>query len=226
MALTDHILEFYNNLALPDLSSFDVEILAPYEEPEPKAVMSEFFSKYYNDTQPRVMLIGINPGRFGGGTTGIPFTDPINLEKYCGIPNDFPKRHEMSSKFMYDMIEAYGGAAAFYSKYYFYSVSPVGFTREGKNYNYYDEKELKVSLEPFIIDAFKKHFKMGMSTDVAYSLGQGRNLAELNEINSKYKFFKEIKPLPHPRWIMQYRLKKKNIFIKQYIENLNSINNG
>lgn len=220
MALADKILKFYDNLVLPDLADYDVEILAPFQHAEAKAAMSDFFSRYYNDAQPRVMLIGINPGRFGGGTTGIPFTDPINLEKYCGISNEFPKRHELSSKFMYDMIQAYGGPAAFYSNYYFYSVSPVGFTKDGKNFNYYDNKKLKGVLEPFIIDAFEKHFNMGMSTEVAYSLGQGKNLTELNEINLKYKFFKKVLPLPHPRWIMQYRLKKKDLFIRQYIKTL------
>jgi hypothetical protein len=225
VALADKILSFYDNLVLPDLSEYDVEILAPFGELEPKAVMSDFFCRYYNDSQPRVMLIGINPGRFGGGTTGIPFTDPVNLERYCGISNDFPKRHELSSKFMYDMIEAYGGPAAFYSNYYFYSVSPVGFTKDGKNFNYYDDKKLKQALEPFIIDAFEKHLEMGMSTEIGYSLGQGKNLAVLNEINAKYKFFNEIKPLPHPRWVMQYRLKKKNLFIEQYIENLTPFKN-
>lgn len=223
VALADKILKFYNDLVLPDLSKFDVEILAPFEEAEPKLVMSDFFLKYYDDTKPRVMLVGINPGRFGGGTTGIPFTDPINLEKHCGISNSFIKRHELSSKFMYDMIEAYGGPAAFYDKYYFYSVSPVGFTKGGKNFNYYDDKKLKKILEPFIVDAFEKHFEMSMSTELAYSLGQGKNLAVLNEINAKYKFFKEIKPLPHPRWVMQYRLKKKHLFIDQYIQNFNSL---
>lgn len=166
------------------------------------------------------MLIGINPGRFGGGITGIPFTDPINLEVRCGIENSFPRRHELSSKFMYDMIAAFGGAAAFYSNYYFYSVSPVGFTKEGRNYNYYDDKKLKGYLEPFIRLSMEEHLRMGMSRKIAYSLGQGKNIEVLQELNNKYKFFKKIVALPHPRWVMQYRLKRKEEFIRLYLEHL------
>ncbi len=39
----------------------------------------------------RYLILGINPGRFGGGITGIPFTDPIRLQNICGIENDFQK---------------------------------------------------------------------------------------------------------------------------------------
>ena len=221
MVLADKILEFYDNLQLPELAGLEVEILNPFQEDQVKAVMTAFFKKYYSRGPARVMLVGINPGRFGGGTTGIPFTDPINLDRYCGIPNPFPKRHELSSKFIYEMIRHFGGPALFYNHYYFYSVSPVGFTVGGKNYNYYDNKKLKEVLEPFIVDAFENHFVLGMSRKIAFSLGQGKNMQVLNELNLKYKFFESIRPLPHPRWVMQYRLKKKELFIHQYLEQLN-----
>lgn len=39
-------------------------------------------------------ILGINPGRFGAGTTGIAFIDPIRLENECGINNSFPKKVE------------------------------------------------------------------------------------------------------------------------------------
>ena len=79
---------------------------------------SDFYEKYYNDNNERYAFFGINPGRFGGGVTGIPFTDPIRLEKICGIPNDFEKKQELSSVFIYDMIDAFGGAAKFYKRFY------------------------------------------------------------------------------------------------------------
>lgn len=217
MVLAESILKFYNNLIIPDLSHMNVEVLVPFEEEETRRVMHEFFYKYYNDSNPRTMLIGINPGRYGGGITGIPFTDPINLEVYCGIKNTFSKRHELSSKFMYDMIESFGGPAAFFGKYYFYSVSPVGFTKEGKNYNYYDNQILKQYLEPFIVNTMEQHLDMGMAREKVFSLGQGKNVEVLQELSTKYNFFDKIIPLPHPRWVMQYRLKKKNLFIQQYL---------
>ena len=49
----------------------------------------------------RHLLLGINPGRFGGGVTGIPFTDPIRLQNVCGIENNFEKKQELSSVFIY-----------------------------------------------------------------------------------------------------------------------------
>ena len=34
------------------------------------------------------------------------------------------------------------------------------------------------------------------------------------------KFFKQIIPLPHPRFIMQYKLKKKEEYIDRYLREL------
>jgi hypothetical protein len=39
-------------------------------------------------------------------------------------------------------------------------------------------------------------------------------------MNERYGFFKEIIPLPHPRWVMQYRLKRMQEFIDLYLERL------
>ena len=44
-----------------------------------------FFYKFYSDSNPRRMIFGINPGRFGAGTTGINFTAPKQLQEFCGI---------------------------------------------------------------------------------------------------------------------------------------------
>ena len=40
----------------------------------------------------------------------------------------------------------------------------------------------------------------------------------LLEINEKYKFFKNIIPLEHPRFIMQYNSKNKDMYLKKYID--------
>lgn len=218
MALGERIIGYYKKLDPPHLKTEDVDILFPYNEPAVVEVMKKFYSKYFMDNNPRKMLIGINPGRFGGGVTGIPFTDPINLEEKCHIPNNFTKRFELSSRFMYDMMEKMGGPETFYSQFYFYSVSPVGFTKGGKNYNYYDDKTLKEELEPYVVEHMNKQFEMGMDNRVAFSLGQGKNIKELVELNVKYNFFEEIIPLPHPRWVMQYRLKKKDFYIDEYLK--------
>jgi len=46
----------------------------PFREFEQTLVVAdEFYHKYYNDYNSRLLILGINPGRFGGGLTGIPF---------------------------------------------------------------------------------------------------------------------------------------------------------
>jgi hypothetical protein len=56
-------------------------------------------------------------------------------------------------------------------------------------------------------------------------IGKGKNEKFFEKINKEYKFFNEIISLPHPRWILQYRSKQKNIYMKEYINKLNNINN-
>ena len=166
------------------------------------------------------MIIGINPGRFGGGVTGIPFTDPIRLDRECKIANNWAGKQELSSVYVYDMINAYGGPLKFYHKFYFTSVSPLGFTRSNKNLNYYDDKQLEKSIEQFVVDCMHKQLKFGIERNVAFCLGEGKNYAYVSKLNEKYKFFNEVIALSHPRFIMQYRLKRKEEYISKYLNEL------
>ena len=185
-----------------------------------KQACISFYNKFYNDNNKRHLLIGINPGRFGGGVTGIPFTDPIRLEKICEIQNDFQKKQELSSVFIYEMIEAFGGASIFYKQFYFSAVSPLGFVKQGKNLNYYDDKILMKRIEPFVIDCMNKQIAFGLKTDVCFCIGEGENLKYLQKLNATYKWFDKIKSLSHPRFIMQYKVKRKEEFIQQYLTEL------
>ena len=190
----------------------------PFKDAETRRICELFYNKFYNDHHPRFCIIGINPGRFGGGVTGIPFTDPIRLKKGCDIENDWLPRQELSSVFVYDLINAYGGPEQFYSKFYFTSLSPLGFTKQGKNLNYYDDKELTESIKPFAAACFKKQLSWGFHTSVAFCLGEGTNYKFIQKFNKEHGFFKKIIPLSHPRFIMQYKLKTKDIFIDKYLE--------
>ena len=58
------------------------------------------------------------------------------------------------------MIEAYGGPTLFYHKYFITALSPLGYIREGRNLNYYDEKRLIADSEPFIIHSIKQQVAM------------------------------------------------------------------
>jgi uracil-DNA glycosylase len=209
----DRIIDFYKKLDAGIKLPGGVEIVNPYKDKETIKACIEFYGKYYNDNAVRRVILGINPGRFGAGVTGIPFTDPVRLEKVCGIKNNFDKKPELSSQFVYMLIERMGGPTHFYKHYYFGAVSPLGFVKNGKNHNYYDSEELKKSLKPFIIKTLVEQIALGINTAKCFCMGQGKNYDYLTKLNSRLNLFKEIIPLPHPRWIMQYRRKHLNEFL-------------
>ena len=215
------VLSYYNTLQTPVGLPADVEILYPFDQPDVIRIMQEFYGQYYASDKRRIFLIGINPGRLGGGATGIPFTDPVRLHQVLGINTTLEPRQELSSKFIYQMIEAFGGALRFYDHFYFTSVSPVGFVKDGKNLNYYDIAALERALEDYIVEEMRKQVAFG-AHEIAFSLGKGQNIAYLKKLNKKCKFFKEIIPLPHPRWAMQYRLKQLDTIIDDYVTTLSS----
>jgi hypothetical protein len=209
MLVSERILKFYEALKLEIKLPEGIEIINPYQSQEVIEVCKTFYSKYYNDTKGRRLILGINPGRFGAGITGIPFTDPIRLEKECGIKNSFGKRPELSSEFIYSLINSMGGPEHFYSHYFIGAVSPLGFLKDGKNFNYYDSKELTKALKPFIIKSLVDQIGCGVNSKKCYCLGQGKNFEYLSMLNDELKLFSQIVPLPHPRWVMQYRRKAK-----------------
>lgn len=215
--LSKQILDFLKSLDIKAALPRGVNILNPYREEEAFKLCRQFYTKYYNDREPRRMIIGINPGRLGGGLTGIPFTDPVHLEKYCGIHNSLPKKTELSSTFIYEMMTAYGGPEKFYSRFYFSSVSPLGFIKEEKNLNYYDDAQLQEKLESFILSCLNTQLNFGMDRQVAYCLGEGTNYKYLKRLNNQHHFFKEIIPLAHPRFILQYKSKSKSQYIERYV---------
>jgi hypothetical protein len=215
MTVADRILDFYNNLHIHESLPDGIQILNPYKSEEVTKVCRLFYDKYYGDNHGRRLILGINPGRFGAGVTGIPFTDPIKLHKECGIENSFDKRPELSSDFIYRLIRYLGGPDHFYAHYYIGAVSPLGFTLNGKNYNYYDSRELMHKLKPFIVKSLVDQIGLGINSRKCYCLGQGKNYEYLNFLNEELKLFDEIVPLPHPRWVMQYRRKKLNTILKE-----------
>lgn len=220
MLVSAQILKFFKSLEFPAILPEDVQVMNPYADGEAFQICERFYHKFYGDNNPRQIVIGINPGRFGGGVTGIPFTDPIRLADVCGIKNNWPRKQELSSLFVYDVINAFGGPENFYSKFYISAVSPLGFTKHNKNLNYYDDKELQRDIESFAVDCIHKQFQFGIDQEVAFCLGDGKNFKFLSKLSEKYNLFGKVVPLPHPRFIMQYKLKKKQEYIDLYIERL------
>jgi hypothetical protein len=219
MKLSEAILQFYNDLKPPKMPK-GVAVMNPYRDAAVSPLIRAFYRKYYHDTHPRILMLGINPGRFGSGTTGISFTDPIRLETNCGIANTLAKKPELSSDFIYRMIEAYGGPKSFYSRYFISAVSPLGFTREGKNINYYDDKKLQTAVRPFAVSCIQQLVDMGVDTMRCYCIGEGKNYTFLAELNEEHRWFGEITPLAHPRFIMQYRRKQLEDYIRMYTDRL------
>ncbi|RPE08335.1 SMUG2 DNA glycosylase family protein [Chitinophaga lutea] len=222
--MADKIIHFNTHLVYKGTLPPGIRIMNPFrEQPGVVDIMTTFYKKFYNDTHTRKLILGINPGRFGAGVTGIPFTDSHRLADPCGIIIPGIKTYEPSSVFVYDVIAAYGGPKAFYHDFYIGAICPLGFTSQkpgGKevNYNYYDSKALTDAVLEFMLDSLRKQLAFGLDTRVAYVLGTGKNAAFIQKLNEQYRFFERIEPLEHPRFVMQYRLKRKEEYINKYLE--------
>jgi len=219
----DRALAFLGNLQIKGKIPTSIEVLNPYRDPYTMGLCEAFYKKYYDDNKKRALLVGINPGRFGSGATGVSFTDPIKLETICGIPNTLIKKPELSADFIYKMIEAYGGPKAFYKKYFISAVSPLGFTQGGKNINYYDDKALQTAITPFVEQSIAGMLTLGIENTKCFCIGEGKNIDYLSRLNDKHQWFETIVPLSHPRFIMQYKAKQKEFYIDKYLEALGKI---
>ena len=213
----DQAYHFFNQLRIKEALPKGIKCLLPFKDTEVQKVNQLFFKKYYNDHQARKMIIGINPGRFGAGVTGINFTDPVNCARVLKIENSFEKRSELSSDFIYKVIDSLGGPEVFFSTFFITSVSPIGFTLDNKNLNYYDNKTLQSKLYEFIVQSLKTQLKFGIDRKAVYCLGEGKNYKFISELNSRYSFFEKIVPLAHPRYIMQYKRKELESYIEYYL---------
>lgn len=208
---------FYKYLKPPANLPGSIEWLYPQQNEKLMEIVQQFFNKFYNDSEPRTLLLGINPGRFGAGVTGVNFTASKQLRENCGIATDLKFQSELSADFIYEMIAQYGGVASFYKNFFIGSVCPLGFVRNGKNINYYDDKELAKKVEPFIINSIKRLLQMPFKKDRCFCIGGEKNFRYLSNLNGGYNWFEKIIPLPHPRFIMQYRRKYMQTYIDQYL---------
>lgn len=229
MTFSEKVISFYRVLGYEGPLPAGINMMNPFQENEAiDGVISEFYNRFYNDNNSRKLILGINPGRFGAGVTGIPFTDTIRLNEKCSIRFDRFRTYEPSSSFIYDMIEAYGGVEKFYSQFFVSAVCPLGFTRintKGKevNCNYYDDPSLIKMIYRFITDSLEQQIQLGIDTSLCICLGTGKNDAFLRKLNAENHFFENIITLEHPRFIMQYRAKRKDEYIRKYVEALNDV---
>ncbi len=210
---------FYRGLVAPRVPR-GVIVMNPYTDARVLRHVRQFLDKYFDDDRPRTLVLGINPGRFGAGITGVTFTDPIALAEKCGIANDLQRLPELSSVFVYKVIERLGGPRKFYRRFFLTAACPLGFTRNGVNLNYYDDPALARMVPPFMVDTIRRQIAIGGRADRAIVLGIGTNLKFLTELNARHGFFRELIPLEHPRWIMQYRRRELERYLDKYEEAL------
>lgn len=221
----DRVIAFNRNLDYTGTLPRGIRLMNPFREnPEILPIAEAFYRKYYSDTRPRRLILGINPGRLGAGATGIPFTDTKRLAEVCGLDAPAFQTHEPSSVFVYRLIEAYGGPAAFYGRYYINSVCPLGFVQQGANgrwvnYNYYDDAELFGAVKPFILESLQRQLALGIDAGTCFVLGK-KNARYLGELNREGNFFRELVALDHPRYIVQYKSREMDGYVGRYLEAL------
>ena len=215
-----NLTHFYANLNPPHLLPNGIEWLHPQQHAPVMELAATFFNKYFNDAAPRALLLGINPGRFGAGVTGVNFTAPKQLKEACGIGHNLKPQSELSAEFIYQVISAWGGPESFYKHFFIGSVCPLGFVQGGKNINYYDDKALLQTVEPFIVENLQKLLSFGVRRQVCICIGGEKNFKYLSKLNEQHHFFQQIVPVAHPRFILQYRRKEKEAFVDQYLQAL------
>lgn len=222
----ERAIAYYNALEAPTNLPPGVGVMNPYRQPAVRQIVDEFYTKFYGDNQPRVFLLGINPGRFGAGVTGISFTTAQNLRRYCGIENDLPDTPELSSRFIYQIVGAFGGADAFYGRFFLTSLFPLALTKDQKNYNFYDDRLTTDALWPAITDAVRTQLGFGAARHVAVCLGR-KNETYLRRLNEQQGFFDRIVTLDHPRYILQYKAKDIPQYVDRYVATLHDcLENG
>lgn len=170
--------------------------------------ISAFWRKYYGDAIPRVMICGINPGRFGAGMTGIPFMDFMSLSRL--IPGIDREETEKSASFFFQVVCLFG-VETFFRTFYVSNFSSVGYMKEGGNLNYYD-------LPPAALAVVERNF----ITEIG--IVKPTHIISLGE--SVQQSVRKLLPasvdcslrLPHPSWVATYRANEMDQWALRYLE--------
>ena len=155
--------------------------------------MERFYNRYVVPYEPKVVICGINPGRFGSGKCGVPFLDFRALNELIGDTGRTDS--EKSARFFYAVVRHFG-PERFYSTFYVTNVSWLGFTKGGRNINYY---HLPEDIQAVILEMFTYEMRLvkpiriiPTSLEVAKTLGKLRAQRKVAaEIDIRLK---------HPRW--------------------------
>jgi hypothetical protein len=173
------------------LQSLDIRIISDFLENV--RGMELFYGKYVEPFHPRVVICGINPGRFGSGKVGVPFLDFRALNELVGDTGR--EDTEKSARFFLAVVKHFG-PKRFYSTFYVTNISWLGFTKDGRNINYY---RLPEDIQAVILDRFT--YEMGLVKPtyiIATSLEVAKTLHAL-ENEGKITADTGLR-LRHPRW--------------------------
>jgi hypothetical protein len=227
--LADRLLRHVLSFSLKDAKlPAGVGVLDPFNgdhADEVRRIVTEFHRNFFNDDGPRMLMLGINPGRLGAGSTGLSFTDTKRCESDLLIPVHGIRTHEPSSDFFYRMIRAAGGAERFYQQVYVHAICPLGFVEHGGtgkdiNLNYYDDPALEQAVTPFVEHWLRTLIGCGMRTDVVFCIGTGKNAAFFSKLNERLGLFDRMVALEHPRFVMQYKARQLDVYIDKYVSAL------
>ncbi|MBK7944342.1 MAG: DUF4918 family protein [Flavobacteriales bacterium] len=218
--LADRLLQHVLSFSLADVKlPKDVGVLDPFNGPhnaEVRRIVTAFHRKYYTDEKPRTLMLGINPGRLGAGSTGLSFTDTKRCESDLGIPvvAYAPTSPAATSSTAWWRG---GGADAFYRRVYVHAICPLGFVKGGVNLNYYDDKALEKAVTPFVEKWLRTLVLCGMRADTVLIIGTGKNAAYFSKLNERLQLFHRIIALEHPRYVMQYKARNLDTYIAKYL---------
>lgn len=207
------------NVKLPNGFS----VLDPYQSTDVRSVIHQFCTTYYTGSHKRLSVWGINPGRFGAGVTGLSFTDPYALTQQLGMNTEIIGRREPSAEFISSVIDGYGGPRAFYRDMFMSALSPLGFIKDGKNINFYDDASLKKDIVPFVLTSMRTMIDAGLRTEATVLLGSGALQAFFKKFIAPEIIFDTVVYLDHPRYIMQYRRREMERYVLQYVDTLKTL---
>jgi hypothetical protein len=120
--------------------------------------------------------------------------------------------------FIYEFIKLWGGAEKFYRDFFLTAVSPLGFVKNNRNFNFYDHPALLRDIKPFLIRSIESQLGFGARSEAAIVLGTGKIKQVFEDFNRECSFFKTVHAVEHPRFIMQYRRRRLGDYLQKYSE--------
>lgn len=173
-------------------------------------IVRRYYQTVYSNEANRIVLCGINPGKNGAGKTGIPFLDYKSVSHlFSGIGR---YDREQSAQFILSIINEIG-SDSFYRSVYMTNISWFGFTKDGKNLNYYD---LPAPLPTTFTDSFIEEMDI-VKPKVIVPLSKEVEQTLKQMIKSGRLRYPLAERLPHPYYcsIGKRAIKYRQIYVKK-----------